>query len=228
MAASTASGTPGKTGGGNAQRPRSGQGKGSRKPRAAAAPAAAGGLTAGAVSELQAAAEKTPPPRPVVTFMGKEFRLSDGIPEMALMKFAVMAEAGTDSQSMAGRTAMHSLLRFAIYGGEPCTCAFGQNGEGADFAAGLVWHTAACGWTLGDWPAFEQHAMDTYAGHADFLNLVVEIVERAAGRPTSPPSGSSPTDGGTSPNSKERSSSDPAASTSAGQADGLSGVGDLL
>ena len=227
MAASTASGTPGKAGNGNAQRPRSGAGKGPRKPRAAADPAPPDGLTAGDVGELQAAAEKAPPPRPAVTFMGKEFRLSDGIPEMALMKFAVLAESGTDSKSMAGRTAMHSLLRFAIYGGEPCTCEF-RDGEGADFEAGLLWHTAKCTWTLGDWPAFEKHAMDTYAGHNDFLNLVVEIVERAAGRPTSPPSGSSPTDGGTSPNSKERSSSDPAAGTSAGQADGLTGVGDLL
>jgi hypothetical protein len=149
MAASTASAPPGKPGSGNAQRPRSGKGGGSRKPRAAAAAAPADGLTAGDVGELQAAAEKAPPPRPAVTFLGKEFRLSDGIPEMALMKFAVLAESGTNSQSMAGRTAMHSLLRFAIYGGEPCTCEF-RDGEGADFEAGLVWHTAECGWTLGD------------------------------------------------------------------------------
>ena len=94
----------------------------------------------------------------------------------------------------------------------------------------MLWHTADCTWTLGDWGAFEQHAMDTYANHADFLTLIVEIIEGAAGRPTSPPSGSSPTDGATSPKSRESSSSDPAAAagTSGGQAAGLTGVGDLL
>lgn len=221
MAASTASGTPAKPKGGNGKRPAAAR----RKPgQRAGIPA---GLDDSQVAEWQAAAENAAPPRPTITFKGKEFRLSGGIPEMALMKFAVIAESGADSASMRGRTAMHALLRFAVYQGEPCTCAF-RDGEGADLEAGLVWHTADCGWTLGDWAEFEQHAMDSYATHADFLNLVVEIIEARTGRPTSPPSGSSATDGGTSPNSKAPSSSAAAAPPARPELDGLTAVDDLL
>lgn len=49
-----------------------------------------------------------------VTFKGEQFRVSDSIALMALIKFAHVAKGGTDSNEMDGLAAMYDLLSSAI------------------------------------------------------------------------------------------------------------------
>jgi hypothetical protein len=50
-----------------------------------------------------------------VEFHGETFRLADSIALMALMRFAKVAQAGTDSDDMAGLVAMYDLLEQCIH-----------------------------------------------------------------------------------------------------------------
>lgn len=62
------------------------------------------------VEELDAAERKPE----TVDFAGETFEIADRIALMALMRFAVIAKRGVDSQTLEGLAAMHELLRQCI------------------------------------------------------------------------------------------------------------------
>jgi hypothetical protein len=139
--------------------------------------------------------------------MGERFRIADKTGLMPMLKFSASAELSTaDSGALA---AMYAMLKDCIHPGHPgCgDCLFcdpdpcGQcracqqaavNEEEPACLRNPADETRCAEYDPGDWRRFEQHAIDTRAGADELLDVITKAIELIAGRPTEPPSASSP------------------------------------
>lgn len=116
-----------------------------------------------------------------VTLLGQEFRVSERIGLMPLLKFASASDV--DTQDPRALAAMYTMLRDCIYEGSP-GCGECEHCEARN-------ETACKAYERGDWSRFEEHAMVTKADADDLMGVVSKVLEIASGRPT-PPRGGSP------------------------------------
>ena len=117
-----------------------------------------------------------------VEFLGRNFRIAEKVGLMPMLKFSAHAELRTtDPGAMA---AMYEMIRDCIYSGNP-GC-----GECASCKADD--EEACAQYDPGDWNEFERHAIDTKAEADDLLDVITKTIELISGRPTEPPSSSSP------------------------------------
>jgi len=117
-----------------------------------------------------------------IEFMGARFRIADKIGLMPLLKFSAASDMNTaDPRALA---AMYAMLRDCIHQGSPACreCAACKAGDEASCKDS----------DPGDWKRFEDHAIDTKAEADDLLDVITKTMELIAGRPTEPPSTSSP------------------------------------
>jgi len=124
-----------------------------------------------------------------VRLLGREFRVSDRIGLMPLLKFSSAMEVSIqDPRALA---AMYTLLRDCIYEGSPSCgkCDACMEEDEDDRASGKV--TACPYYDRGDWGAFEEHAMVAKADAEDLFDVVNKVLEIVSGRPTPPRAGSS-------------------------------------
>lgn len=120
--------------------------------------------------------------RDTIEFMGRRFRIADRIGLMPLLKFSAHADLTTSDPRALG--AMYAMLRDCIHPGSPgcgecAACTAGDEARCKDYDAG-------------DWRAFEDHAIEAKADADDLLDVITRTVELISGRPTAPPSPSSP------------------------------------
>jgi hypothetical protein len=150
--------------------------------------------------------------RRTVTFMDQKFRIADKIGAMPLLKFSMYADMSVqDPKALA---AMYAMLRDCIYPGTPgcgkCPrCAPERCGEcrACEIAAGMddapeddrpacrvnsPDEKSCAEYDPGDWQRFEEHAMVTKAEADDLFDVITDVVEVLAGRPTKQSAGSSP------------------------------------
>lgn len=160
-----------------------------------------------------------------VELLGRPFRVADKVGLMPLLKFSAFADVNVGDPRALG--AMYAMLRDCIHQGNPgCgTCQFCAPercgacrscqlaADGAGDADGDLPCTvnrpdpAGCrDYDPGDWRAFEDWACEAKAEADDLMDVVTKAIEVIAGRPTAPPSGSSPTRQGTQAASTARSS----------------------
>ena len=117
-----------------------------------------------------------------VELHGRKFRVADRIGLMPLLKYSASAQLSTTDPRALG--AIYTLLRDCIHPGTPAC------GEGETCKAGN--DTMCKSYDPGDWAEFEEHAMITRADGDDLLDVITKVMEIISGRPTGPPSGSSP------------------------------------
>ena len=145
-----------------------------------------------------------------VEFLGRRFRVADKIGVMPLLKFAQYADVSiTDLRGLA---AMYAMLRDCIHPGSPgcgeCkSCApprcrecrncklvaeaENKSEDGLDCQENPPDMTRCSQYDPGDWKAFEDHAMETRADADDLFQVITDVTELIAGRPTRQLSGSS-------------------------------------
>lgn len=117
-----------------------------------------------------------------VAFMGERFRIAEKVGLMPLLKFSAHADMSTNDPG--ALAAMYAMLRDCIAEGHPgcgkcLPCTTDNEARCKDYDPG-------------DWKRFEQHAIDTKADADELLDVITKVIELIAGRPTEPPSGSSP------------------------------------
>jgi hypothetical protein len=143
-----------------------------------------------------------------VTLRDRTFRVAEEIGFMPLLKFSNAAEINLgDPRAM---SAMYAVLRDCIYPGTPacgeceicvpppcgkcegCAAPTPEGEEPRCYLEGAEVDTTRCkAYDAGDWPAFEQHAIDTRAGADELFDVINETFEVISGRPTQPPGRSS-------------------------------------
>jgi hypothetical protein len=131
-----------------------------------------------------------------VELIGRRFRIADKIGLMPLLKFSAFADVNVQDPRALG--ALYAMLRDCIHPGSP-GC-----GECEDCKAGSA--QACPDFDPGDWRAFEDHACEAKADADDLMDVVTKVIEMVAGRPTEPPSRSSPGRPGSRGGSTARSS----------------------
>lgn len=136
-----------------------------------------------------------------VELKGRRFLLAESIGLMPLMKFAMVAKSGAQSDDMEGLAAMYTLLRCCIdrsrvQAVDPETGDPQFDGDGDP-----VWEGPS------QWELFEDHATETAADGEDLTKVINQAVQVISARPTVRPGDSSESSPPTSPSSKESSSS---------------------
>jgi hypothetical protein len=135
-------------------------------------------------------------PAATVEFMGKDFRISDKVGLMPLLKFS--AAVDFDISDPRALSAMYAMLKDCIYEGTP---ACGQCTACKDDR-----ESACPSFDAGDWKAFEDHATATKADADELMDVLTKVMEIITGRPTKPPATSSRGRRGTSGGSTGSSS----------------------
>jgi hypothetical protein len=157
------------------------------------------------IAAVQAAVQGVASKAQTVSFMGDDYRISERVGLMPLLKFANAADRGLNAEDMAGMAAMYAMIRDCIYKGEPpcgsCeACTAAQPGTPPS-AVGCEQFVE------GDWDRFERAAIDKQAGPDELFDVVNEVIERVTANPTSARSDSSPAARSASTRSREPSSS---------------------
>lgn len=174
-------------------------------------------------AEIEVAGEIVTSDR-TVELLGRRFRIADKIGLMPLLKFSAYADMDVQDPKALG--AMYAMLRDCIHPGTPAcgkcafcapprcgecrSCQMVEDGEGDDEDLPCVRSrpdpTGCKDYDPGDWRAFEDWACEAKAEADDLMDVVTKTIELIAGRPTEPPSRSSPSRSGTRGGSTARSS----------------------
>lgn len=135
-----------------------------------------------------------------VEFMGDRFRMSNRVGLMPLMKFAITAKQGVNSDDLEGLAAMYALIRDCIDTTKPQVQAidpesglprFDDHGQPVTEDAGPS-----------EWDRFERHAIEQKAEADDLFGVVTAVIQRLSARPTRRPGDSSAGPQSTSGSSK--------------------------
>lgn len=154
------------------------------------------GVALPAPAEVKIAPDQVVTSARTVEFLGERFRISSSVGLMPMLKFAQYTDMTTsDPKALA---AMYALLRDCIERGNP-GCGKCPSCKADD-------ERACKDYDPGDWDRFERHAIDTKADADELLDVVTRAMELIAGRPTEPPSPSSPGRRSTRDGSMARSS----------------------
>ncbi len=137
------------------------------------------------------------------TFLGTRFRMSDRVGIMPLMKFAMTAKKGVQSDDLDGLAAMYALIRDCVDQTRPQKPVLDEHGQPQVDEHGQP-VTEDDG--ASEWDRFEQHAIDTKAEAEDLFKVVSEVIQALSARPTRRPGGSSSGPQTTSGSSKAISS----------------------
>jgi hypothetical protein len=198
--------------------------KGSRTPAPAPEPAANGRGTAHVV---QATTEAVTKDTEHITFYGQRYRLAPKIGYMPMLDFAHAAASGAASDDRAGMDAMWQVLYRSFVLKPPCRRCDVCRGlppdpkgcrnrvDGDDGPCGFC---GPCSGTEadpdsceqydpGDWNDFHLACLDNAADEVDLWEVVQQVLEAVAARPTRRRSGSSPSGPTVSPSLKAPSSS---------------------
>jgi hypothetical protein len=182
------------------------------------------GIDHPAARVIEVAAGKVVTSDRTVELLGRHFRIADKIGLMPLLKFSAFSDVNVQDPRALG--ALYAMLRDCIHPGTPAcgTCSFcapprcgecgscqmAAGGEGSDEDLPCVRNRPdpkGCkDYDPGDWHAFEDWACEAKAEADDLMDVVTRTIELIAGRPTQPPSGSSPSPRGTRAASTARSS----------------------
>ena len=181
------------------------------------------GVEPPALAEVEVAGKIVTSDR-TVELLGRHFRIADRIGLMPLLKFSAFSDVNVQDPRALG--ALYAMLKDCIHPGTPAcgkcqfcapercgecgSCQMAEAGEGSDEDLPCVRNrpdpTACKDWDPGDWRAFEDHACESKAEAEDLMSVVTKTIELVAGRPTQPPSGSSPSPRRTQGASTARSS----------------------
>ena len=145
----------------------------------------------------QAAAEGVVEEYDSLEFFGERFRLADKVGLMPLIAFGNAANAGLDSDDMAGMAAMFRLIRSVIH--RPPM--LDDNGERMRDENGRILRDET------EWQRFQAVADDEMAEGEEIMAFVNKAMEVMSARPTKRPGISSATSPGISERSKAASSS---------------------
>lgn len=132
------------------------------------------------------------------TFMGEQFRMADRIGLMPLMKFAMAAKNGLDSDDMEGLAALYTLIRDCVDTTCPQRPVMEDGQPKVDEHGQPVTEDAG----PSEWDRFEAHATTMKADGDDFMKVVQDVIEALTARPTQRPAGSSAGPSATSASSK--------------------------
>lgn len=147
---------------------------------------------------VQAAAEGVTDDGDHAEFLGEQFRLSDSIGMMPLLKFANAAKKGMDTEDMDGMAAMYSMIRDTIWRPR-LTDEAGQPAVNPDTGERL--------YDESEWSRFQDFADDEKADGEDLMGFVSQAIQVISARPRKRRGSSSASSPRTSPKSKDDSSS---------------------
>jgi len=157
------------------------------------------------VQEIQAAAEgaELVDDGRSVEFLGARFRTADKVGLMPLMKFAMTARKGVQSDDLDGLAAMYALIRDCVDQTRPQKPVLDENGQPVIRDGKPVTEDDG----PSEWDRFEQHAIDSKAEAEDLFKVVSDVIQALSARPTRRPGDSSAGPQTTSDSSKAISSS---------------------
>jgi len=157
------------------------------------------------VQEVQAAAEGVEiiDDRPRVELKGRSFGIASSVGLMPLMKFAMTARKGVESDDLEGLAAMYSLIRDCIDQTRPQKAVLDDDGEPLVQDGKPVTEDDG----PSEWDRFEQHAIDSKAEAEDLFGVVSKVIEALSARKAPRPGDSSAGPPTTSASSKAISSS---------------------
>jgi hypothetical protein len=157
------------------------------------------------VAQVQAEVQGVASKAQTVTFMGDEYRISERVGLMPLLKFANAADRGLNAEDVGGMAAMYAMIRDCIYQGVP-PCGECERCTAAQ--PGMPPSAVGCpDFVEGDWERFERAAIDKKAGPDELFDVVNKVVEHVTANPTNARSDSSPAARSASTRSREASSS---------------------
>lgn len=141
------------------------------------------------VHEIQAAAEgaELVDDGRSVEFLGARFRTADKVGLMPLMRFAMTARKGVQSDDLDGLAAMYTLIRDCIDQTRPQKAVLDDNGEPVIQDGEPVTEDDGAS----EWDRFEQHAIDAKAEAEDLFKVVSDVIQALSARPTRRPGDSS-------------------------------------
>ena len=158
------------------------------------------------VQEIQAAAEGVD----VVDddgrsfeFLNARFRMAAKVGLMPLMKFAMTARKGVESDDLEGLAAMYSLIRDCVDQTRPQKPVLDEDGEPLLKDGKPVLEDDGAS----EWDRFERHAIDSKAEAEDLFKVVADVIQALSARKASRPGDSSAGPQTTSVSSKVTSSS---------------------
>lgn len=145
------------------------------------------------IGEFGAAAREADPDQEPDTFKfyGETFAVAERVGAMPLLRFAAVAEEGTQAEEMEGLAAMHELLRDCLIA-EPITAEV--DGETKVIAHG--------------WSHFQKVAASNKVDAEELMEVCGAIYQAVSGRPTQRPSVSTDGPSSSGESSKELSSSE--------------------
>lgn len=155
------------------------------------------------IHEVQAAAEGVPVDDDHIEFMGQRFRLAESVGLMPLMRFAMTAKKGVQSDDLEGLAAMYAMIKDCIDTTRPQKPVLDEHGQPVIKDGQPVTEDDG----PSEWDRFEQHACDTKADADDIFKVVTEAIQRLSARPTRRPAVSSAGPQTTSATSRAISSS---------------------
>jgi hypothetical protein len=117
-----------------------------------------------------------------VELNGRRFRIADSVGLMPLLKFSAFTDVDVSDPRALG--AMYAMLKDCIHPGHPGCGKCEDCTEGSE--------RACPAFDPGDWHKFEDWACESKADADDLMDVVTKTVELVSGRPTGPPSPSSP------------------------------------
>lgn len=138
-----------------------------------------------------------------VEFLGARFRTADKVGLMPLMKFAMTARKGVESDDLEGLAAMYSLIRDCVDQTRPQKAVLDEDGEPLIQDGKPVTEDDG----PSEWDRFEQHAIDSKAEAEDLFGVVSKVIEALSARKAPRPGDSSAGPPTTSGSSKAISSS---------------------
>lgn len=133
-------------------------------------------------------------------FYGHSFGVAQEVGAMPLLRFAAIADAGTQADELAGLAAMYELLRDCLVP-EPVEVATGRMVE-------VEGQMVAEMRTLHGWPKFQKVAADNKVDADELMRVCGAVYQAITGRPTRRPSASADGSPETTESSREPSFSE--------------------